>query len=344
MHAPRLDVDGLLAVGDRHIVALDPRTVHLFRLVRERLAHARMPVLVEGETGTGKELVAAALHAWSDRACGPFVALNCAAIPEHLLESELFGCEEGAYSGASRARAGLIEAAHGGVLFLDEIGELPLTAQAKLLRVLESKRVRRLGDVNERTIDIRIVAATNRDLAEEVTQERFRKDLFFRLKGAIVKLLPLRERPEELRALSRFLLDEACRQLGRAVIEMQADALARLLSYDWPGNVRELESFADWVAAVAEGNTLEEHHLDEWIGNENKLETCDLPAVRTLVPPSGFRPIAEEIAGLEKRRMQEALASTAGNRTRAAALIQMPMRTFSTKLRLYGLIDPAEAT
>jgi DNA-binding NtrC family response regulator len=337
MHAARQEI-GLLRVADRNVVALDPRTIHLFRLVRERLALARMPVLVEGETGTGKELIAAALHAWSPRCQGPFVALNCAAIPEQLLESELFGCEEGAYSGASRARRGLIEAAHEGVLFLDELGELPLTGQAKLLRVLESRRVRRLGDTQERPVDLRIVAATNRDLAQEVTEGRFRKDLFFRLKGAVVKLLPLRERPDELLALARFLLEQACAQLGRPRMQIEGSAVSRLLFYDWPGNVRELESFIEWVAAVAEGHAIEPHHLEEWIGNDNKLESCDLPTFRTLMPQS-FRPISEEVAELEKRRMQEALASTDGNRTRAAALIEMPIRTFSTKLRLYGLSD-----
>jgi len=197
-----------IEVGDRSVVIADPAMARMYQLL-ERLAVSELPVLVCGETGTGKEVAAGALHQFSHRSERPLVSLNCAAIQENLVESELFGYERGAFSGAIAAKPGLLEVASGGTVFLDEIGDLPAAVQAKLLRVIETKRVLRLGDVRERTIDIRVIAATNRDLVKDVVAGRFRRDLYFRLSGATLWLPPLRDRPRELPILAEMFLHDA---------------------------------------------------------------------------------------------------------------------------------------
>lgn len=204
----------------------------------ERLARADIPVLIIGETGCGKELVAAALHAGSPRAHLSMIPLNCAALHEHLAESELFGHERGAFTGAAHTRAGLIEAANGSTLFLDEVGELSPVTQGKLLRVLESGRLTRVGDVHERAVDVRIIAATNRDLRAEVASGRFRSDLFFRLSGALLEIPPLRQRPSEITILASTFLDRARRAIGGAPMTISPEALLVLRAHAWPGNVR----------------------------------------------------------------------------------------------------------
>ena len=237
----------------RDVVLADPAMLRIYALLR-RVAVSDLPVLLTGESGTGKDLAALALHHWSRRASAPLVVLNCAALPDSLVESELFGYEKGAFSGAAQAKPGRLESAQGGTVFLDEVGELTAATQAKLLRVLEAKRITRLGDTRERAVDIRLVAATNRDLEAEVQKGTFRRDLYFRLSAAKVALPPLRERPRELPVLARRFLDEACARLGFPGRQWSAAALRRLSAHAWPGNVRELKNVVEYLAAGALGD------------------------------------------------------------------------------------------
>ena len=342
-----------IALGDRHAIVADPAMLRLYELVK-RLARADLPILVQGETGAGKELAAQAVHAYSARAAGPFVSLNCAAVPAHLAESELFGHERGAFTGAVATKPGTIELAAGGTLFLDEIGELPLPLQAMLLRFLETRRLTRVGDVREREVDVRMVAATNRDLEAEVAAGRFRRDLFFRLGAARVVLPPLRDRPRELPLIARRMLEQACARLARAPLTLTVATLQALYLHRWPGNVRELRNAMDYAAAsVPEGVVaVEPWHLPEpipslarGVGGDARRAAADAPAAppsapsvpRPADPDRRFRPITEEVEELERRRMCEALAATGGVQNKAAELIDMPLRTFVTKLRRYAI-------
>ncbi|WP_437757167.1 sigma 54-interacting transcriptional regulator [Sorangium sp. So ce1389] len=336
-------------VGEREVVLADPAMIRVFELIR-RLAASELSVLVLGETGAGKENAAAALHHWSARASKPMITLNCAALPETLVESELFGYERGAFSDARAPKPGLLERAHGGTVFLDEIGELPLGAQAKLLRALEAKRITRLGDVREREVDLRIVAATNRDLEAESRAGRFREDLLFRLSTAVVELPPLRHRPREVPILARLFLAQARARGGKAPVELSEAVLSTLAAYAFPGNVRELKNAMEFAAATAESDVVELWNLPDRIAGRGAAAAGaggapaaeGAPSSPPAAPPR-FRPIAEELKELERRRMREALEATGGVQTRAAELIGMPTRTFVFKLKQYGIaVRPAK--
>jgi len=365
-----------IIAGPQRILVADPAMARLYDLAR-RLARSAIPILILGETGAGKELAAAAIHAFSARAGGPFVSVNCAAIPETLAESELFGHSRGAFSGATAARAGQIEAASGGTLFLDEIGELSPAIQAKLLRALESGEVMRVGETAPRTIDLRIVAATNRDLPREVELGRFRSDLFFRLGSARLELPPLRDRPRDIALLARTLLAEACRRLERSPLGLSIGAAVALFRHDWPGNVRELRHVIEYAAATAQdgASEVEIWHLPQPLAaaarrTRDAADRGDVPgpprppdgsdAARAAAGPDGpagpdgdaptaaapppdgaFRPIADEVRELERARMISALRASGGVQNRAAALIEMPLRTFVTKVKRYA-IAPSE--
>ena len=321
------------------IVVADPAMIRVFELIR-RLARTDLPVLVLGETGVGKENAAAALHDWSARTSKPLVTLNCAAIPEALVESELFGHEKGAFSDARTAKPGLLEQASGGTVFLDEVGELPLAVQAKLLRALEAKRITRLGDVREREVDFRVVAATNRDLEAEVAAGRFRRDLLFRLGAAIVELPPLRHRPREISILARLFLAQASARAGRAPLDLSETALARLAAYAFPGNVRELKNAMDFAAATVDGSVVELRALPDRIAGRTSSSSSTQSSGDTdsaADPMRRFRPLADEMRELERTRMVEALEATGGVQARAAELLAMPIRTFSFKLKQHGL-------
>jgi transcriptional regulator with GAF, ATPase, and Fis domain len=324
-----------LHIGDRVAIVADPEMVRLYALV-ERLAASELPVLVFGETGTGKDLAARAVHQMSRRGTRPFVGLNCAALQDSLVESELFGYERGAFSGATAAKPGLLETASGGTLFLDEVGDLPAVAQAKLLRVLEAKRLLRLGDVRERAIDIRIFAATNRDLAADVETGRFRQDLYFRLGAATIKIPPLRDRPRELPLLADMFLREACLEAGRAPMVLAPATVRRLLDHAWPGNVRELKHVMEYLAATAGECVVEPAHVEARLGRI----AAATPPPREAEPGSEvprFRPLADEIRELELMRITAALDAANGNQRAAAQMLAMPLRTFVFKLRHYGL-------
>jgi two-component system, NtrC family, response regulator AtoC len=328
----------LLAAGHRLVVE-EPAMKALYALAK-RLARSSMPVLVCGETGVGKELVAAMLHSASPRSKGPFVSVNCAAIPDLLAESELFGHVKGAFTGAVADRLGVIEASDGGTLFLDEIGELSPNVQAKLLRVLESGEVLRIGDLRPRKLNLRIVSATNRDLEREVEAQRFRSDLYFRLGAARLCLPRLAERPRDLERLAHSLLADACARLGRTALELSQPAMRVLFGYAWPGNVRELRHAIDYAAVTVPdaATTVELVHLPDAIRNGNRVV---VPAVVPSRSSGGVRRIADEVRDLERASMVEALRVSGGVRNRAARMIDMPLRTFVTKLKRFA-IEPRE--
>jgi len=331
-----MDVDGVmrvLEIGRHSIVLSDPAMLRCYDLL-ERLARSELPILIYGETGTGKEVAAAAVHEWSQRK-GPFVAVNCAALAETLLESELFGHTRGAFTGATANKQGTLERAHGGTVFLDELGELSPAAQAKLLRVLETHQLTPVGATTEVDVDLRIVAATHRNLADAVAAGTFRQDLFFRLSGCTVMLPPLRDRPREIPLLAERFLRGSENAEPKVLSD---DALHALLMYSWPGNVRELRNLMVYLAATVEGPTVEPIHLRERLGDgvRTTAGTATAPAAGDPARPT-FRSIGDELRDLEITRMREALDAAGGNQTRAAALIQMPLRTFQGKAKQYKL-------
>ena len=327
-----------VTLGERAVVVADPAMVQLYELLR-KLAGTDLPVLVCGETGVGKENAALALHLFSKRQGRKLVPINCAALPESLVEAELFGHAAGAFTGAIAAKVGLLESAHGGTVFLDEVGELPLGTQAKLLRVLETRRVQRLGEVHEREADVRLVAATNRDLRAEVEAGRFRQDLYFRVGATTVLIPPLRDRRSEIPLLSQAFLVDACQRAGRSPMTIAPATLQRLFAHEWPGNIRELRNAIEYAVAMGSDAVLE-----PWMLPEALQAPAHAPAEAASDPPPGsgrrFRPLAEEIREIERRRIAEALEATGGVQKEAAALLQMPIRTFIVKLEQYGLKAP----
>ena len=324
-------------VAGRQVIVADATMLRVYAMVGH-VAPSGMPVLIHGETGTGKELVAHAIHEWSPRHGGPMIALNCAALTESLVDSELFGHERGSFTGAVDAREGVFERGDGGTVFLDEVAELPLKVQAKLLRVLETKRVSRVGSAREVEVDFRIVAATNRDLERCVGEGRFRQDLFYRLSGAALWLPPLRERQQELPILAQIFLDAACQAAERPLKSLSGRALAALLRHDWPGNFRELKNAMEYLANTVRGEVVEPTHLRGRIKAPPEPSSIASDTESTAVTSDGaFRPLYQEIADLERNRIADALAAKDGNQTRAAELLSMPLRTFQTKVRQYGL-------
>ncbi len=288
-----------------------------------RIAGAEATTLIQGESGTGKEVLARALHRWGPRAAGPFVAVNCAALPDALVESELFGHERGAFTDARAARPGVIEQAQGGSLFLDEIGEMPLDAQAKLLRVIEDRRVRRLGGAEPRAVDVRFIAATNRSLRDRVAERRFREDLYFRLDVMSLTLPPLRERVDDIPLLARHFAERWAQAYGRMCPLFTAAALAEMVAHPWPGNVRELENAVHRALIEADGADIEPAHLG--LG----VTAMAAPAAAPPAPP--VRPWPE----VERDLIMASLARTGGNRRRAAELIGIGERTLRNRLRAY---------
>jgi two-component system, NtrC family, response regulator AtoC len=298
----------------------------------QRAARGTINVLISGETGVGKEVLAQAVHRLSKRGQGPFVCLNCAALSETLLESELFGHEKGAFTGAVQAKPGLLEAAAGGTLFLDEVGEMSLTLQAKVLRAIETRQVLRVGAVRPRPVDVRFVAASNRDLEQEVAARRFREDLYFRLAGITLAIPPLRERRDELPALAQLFLDNAARQMGETPRRLSREALDELGAYHWPGNIRELRNVMERAQLLATTPEITREHLP--------LERMHrLPGVAsTAAETPTLAPL--NLIELEKRAILDALARCSGNQTRAAALLGMPRRTLCKRLGAYNIPRP----
>ena len=304
---------------------------------------ARHPstVLITGESGTGKEVVARLIHRASPRASEPFVAVNCAAIPEQLLESELFGHARGAFTGATTERRGLFEEADGGTLMLDELGELPSPVQVKLLRVLQEGEVRRVGDNAARTVDVRVIAATARDLEREVADGRFRSDLYYRVNVVRLHLPPLRERAGDIPDLVRHFVGVFNRRLGLSVSRVAPETMRVLTDYPWPGNVRELENVVERTMVLADGTTIEVAHLPSFVRAPN--EGANGSGNGVPVPAIGVQTLDLSVKrhseALERALIKAALERTGGNRTRAARLLELSHRALLYKIREYGLED-----
>ncbi|HVY62817.1 MAG TPA: sigma-54 dependent transcriptional regulator, partial [Planctomycetota bacterium] len=307
--------------------------------VAERVARADAAVLILGETGTGKELFARFVHDRSPRAQGPFVPLNCAAVPEALLESELFGHEKGAFTGADRRRRGLLELARGGTLFLDEVGEMPAALQAKLLRVLETRAVRRVGGEAEVQVDFRLVAATNRDLEREVRERRFREDLYYRLNVFSIRLPPLRDRAGDAERLAGHFLSELAARAGKGGVRFTAAALDAIRSNRWAGNVRELRNAVERAITLAEGPEVGPEHLGA-VENLPKNRWGE-PPHPPVSPPEGaveeLHDASFSLADAEKRAIIAALRRTGGKKGEAARLLGIAHPTLNRKLKEYGL-------
>jgi two-component system response regulator AtoC len=315
------------SVGDRPIVAASEPMIDALELV-ERAAEFKATVLLTGESGTGKEVLARAIHAQSERRGEPFVAVNCGAIPENLIESELFGHVKGAFTGADRAQRGLFVEADGGTVFLDEIGELPVALQVKLLRVLQEEEVRPLGEPKSRQVDVRVVAATARDLETEVAEGRFREDLFYRLNVLRIHVPPLRERRKDIPLLVDHFLAHFASSLGKPLSGISDDALDRLVAFHWPGNVRELENVLERAVILSRGD---------------RIVVGDLPGnvVSPELAPGDAAPgdlsLRRARKALEADLIRRALQATDGNRTHAAKLLEISHRSLLYKIKEYGL-------
>ena len=291
-------------------------------------------VLLEGESGTGKELCARALHTGSSRASGPFVAINCAAIPETLLEAELFGYERGAFTGASQRKLGKFEMAQRGTIFLDEIGDMPLAVQAKMLRVIETKRVDRLGGGSSIQVDVRIIAATNKRLRQAVAARQFREDLFFRLSVFPITIPPLRDRPEDIPILAIHFVERLCRDVGRKMT-LSSEAIAELAAHPWPGNVRELQNALERAVILADGEVLMPRHLS--LPATGSSEVASDPWALIDLSGTLAEVTARTVREAERRAIMQALRESGADRGRAADLLQINFQALGAKLREHGL-------
>jgi len=320
--------------GRFRFIGRTPAMRELYSLI-EKVAPSPTTVLVSGESGTGKELVARALHNNSDRASGPFIQINCGAIPENLFEAELFGYEKGAFTGAVASKPGRFELAHEGTLFLDEVGELPRDMQVKLLRALQERRIERVGGIRSTDVDVRVIAATNIDLLEAVQQGRFREDVYYRLNVIPIHLPPLRERTEDIPLLVEHFLDKFNQRLAKTVRWVSPEALAALLEYTWPGNIRELENLMERSVLLVEGDT---------------IGLLDMPGLQgtgsTLASPEdldgmGLKEyVRVHTTKLERARIRRVLKAEDGNVTRAARRLGISRKSLQTKMKDYGLRDP----
>ncbi|MCA8923332.1 MAG: sigma-54-dependent Fis family transcriptional regulator [Planctomycetes bacterium] len=295
----------------------------------ERAAPTDTTVLITGESGTGKELLSRAVHYRSPRAGGPFLSVNCAAFPETLLESELFGHKRGAFSGASSDKQGLIEVCHKGTFFLDEVGELSLSTQVKLLRVLEQRTLLRVGDTSERTIDVRFICATNRNLEDMVANGSFRADLYYRINVLPIHLPPLRERKKDIPLLAAHFLARCSQRQGKPGLRLGTAVQEQLMAYDWPGNVRELHNVVQRAVTLAQGDTLRGEHL--LLSTRRRVPHADL------LPATGID-LEQALAETERRYLVAALDRTGGHVTNAAKLLGISFRAMRYKIQKHDLV------
>jgi two-component system response regulator AtoC len=324
--------------GRFRLVGQSPAIRQIYAVV-EKVANTPSTVLISGESGTGKELIARALHENSRRHAGPFIKINCAAIPKTLMESELFGYDKGAFTGAVGAKPGRFELAHGGTLFLDEIGEIPVEMQVKLLRVLQESEFERVGGIKTIKVDVRLVTATNRDLLEEIAAGTFREDLFYRLNVVPIQIPPLRERREDIPLLADHFIAKFNERLKKQIVAISPEAVEQLVAYNWPGNIRELENLMERTILFCEGPEIRVSDLPpEIVGST-------APAASPPVTDDGTRPAAgslkeavrAETERVERELIQRALDATGGNVTQAARKLKISRKSLQTKMKELGL-------
>jgi len=320
------------------LVGTSPPMQRVWSLIN-KLASSRSTVLVTGESGTGKELVARAIHRKSSRSGEPFLPVNCAALAEGVLESELFGHVKGAFTGASADRSGIMVSARGGSVFLDEIGEISPAMQVKLLRVLQERRVKPVGSSEEIPFEARVIAATNRNLENEVKEGRFREDLYYRLNVIGIELPPLRKRREDIGVLANFFLNRMKESLGRPELKFSPDTLELLQAYSFPGNVRQLENIIERAATLAEGSTLEPAALPPSLRGESE----PIPANGALALAPGFS-LDRHLDQTERQYLLAALARAEGNKTKAAEILNLSFRSFRYRLAKHGLADKVDSS
>lgn len=325
--------------GAPAIVGDDPKLKQVTTLLH-RAAATDATVLLEGESGTGKELFARALHALSPRADGPFVAINCAAIPENLLETELFGYEKGAFTGAANRKLGKFELAHRGTLFLDEIGELPLSLQPKILRALEDKRFERVGGTAPLQIDVRVVAATNRNLKAAVAARQYREDLYFRLSVFPIVIPPLRDRPRDIPMLAKYFIERFCRDVNRKPLILGPTALDALMAHPWRGNVRELQNCIERAAILTEGDTIHARHLNLPAASDRLSAPVEHDPWDQIDLSGSLAEVSRRVLQeAEKRKISQALRQSQNHPGPAAEMLQVPYKTLIAKIKQYRLED-----
>jgi len=324
------------AVRDRfhfgNIIGQSPKMVALYDLL-EKVSPTKTNILVTGESGTGKELVAKAIHYNSPRKEKPFVTLNCGAIPESLIESELFGHMKGAFTDAIATKKGLFEVADEGTIFLDEISELPLLMQVKLLRVLQDKEFKRVGGTEDIRVDVRIIAATNKELEEAVKEKRFREDLFYRLNVIQIKLPPLRDRREDIQTLANHFLKKYSQELSKNILKISPEALQILLNYEYPGNVRELQNIIERAVALESSPDLTAHNLSSYLSEQPLLRKGPIDIE---IPKEGID-LEKMVEDLERTLLLKALDKTKGIKKKAAELLHINFRSMRYRLEKYGL-------
>jgi transcriptional regulator with GAF, ATPase, and Fis domain len=337
----KLEITGAHRVSPRDETAMD----RVYKLAR-RIAQSQINVLLLGETGVGKEVMARTIHNLSQRASKPFLGLNCAALNEHLFESELFGYEKGAFTGAMATKPGLIESADGGTVFLDEVGEMPLSTQAKLLRVLEERQVMRVGSLKPRDVDVRFIAATNQNLDKEIELSNFREDLYYRLNGISLVIPPLRERLGEIASLARTFVAEACKDAGfSSQPVISREAMQWMSGHAWPGNIRELRNAVNRAVLLASSGVIQPEHMQtesytprSGRGSGRKPEDA---ATSVPTPPRAVAPTSGGVDDPEERdRVLAALAACGGNQTRAAKMLGIARRTLTSRLDRLGIPRP----
>jgi two-component system response regulator PilR (NtrC family) len=323
-------------VRDRYrfgsIIGQSSKMLALYDLL-EKIAPTKTNILVTGESGTGKELVAKAIHYNSSRKDKPFVTLNCGAIPESLIESELFGHMKGAFTDAIATKKGLFEMADEGTIFLDEISELPFLMQVKLLRILQDKEFKRVGGTDDIRVDVRIISATNKDLEEAVKEKRFREDLFYRLNVIQVKMPPLRDRKEDIPILAAHFLKKYSEELSKTILKISPEALNMLLNYEYPGNVRELQNIIERAVALGNGNELTPQHLSSYLDEQIQSKRG---AIELDIPPEGID-LEKVIEEIERALLLKALNRTKGIKKKAAELLRINFRSMRYRLEKYGL-------
>jgi DNA-binding NtrC family response regulator len=309
------------------VVGKSKKMLQVIEIVK-KVAPTNATVLICGESGTGKELIARAIHHNSPRKDNPFIAINCAAIPETLIESELFGYEPGAFTGANTRKIGLIEAANKGTLFLDEVAELPLITQSKLLRVLQEKEIRRIGGKETIKVDVRIIAATNKNLLEEVQKKKFREDLYYRLKVVTIEIPPLRERKEDIPELVKYFIEKYSKEFEKEIKGIEEKAMQALLNYHWPGNIRELESVIEKAIIICEGDKIKFKDIADELKLSNPKSIFEIE-----IPEEGIN-----YKELEKELLKKALIKSNFVIARAAKILNMSYKTFWYRLKKYGLL------